>query len=97
MIEQLTRDNPGDVRLDAGDFPSSIDLLARGGPLLTAMQTLPLSPAVRFHTIAGTGHGPAECSRGDLVVPLASALIPGATTELLVPATHFDIYRRPRA
>jgi hypothetical protein len=93
MVKQLARDNPGVINLDPQTLPSSVDLLARGGPLLKAMQSLPVSSAVRYHTIAGTGHGPAEWSRGDLVVPLESALTPGATSELLVPATHFDIYR----
>ncbi len=95
MAEQLVRDNPGAINIDFQTLPSSVDLLAQGGPLLTAMQSLPVNPAVRYHTIAGTGHGPAEWSRGDLVVPLASALIPGAASELLVPATHFDIFRAP--
>jgi hypothetical protein len=55
------------------------------------MQSLSVNPAAAYHTIAGIGHGPAACARGDLVVPLESALIPSAASELLVPATHFDI------
>jgi pimeloyl-ACP methyl ester carboxylesterase len=95
MADQLVRDNPGAFNVDFQTLPSSIDLLARRGPFLTAMQSLAVNPTVRYHTIAGTGHGPAEWSRGDLVVPLASALTPGATSELLVPATHLDINRAP--
>jgi pimeloyl-ACP methyl ester carboxylesterase len=95
ILEQIERDNPGVVQPGAQSVPSSIDLLARGGPLLTAMQALPVNPNVKFHTIAGAGHGPPRNPRGDLVVPLASACIPGATSELLVPATHFDVCQSP--
>ena len=95
ILEQIKQDNPGAVQPGSETLPSSIDLLARGGPLLSAMQSLPVNPNARYHTIAGTGHGPPQHARGDLVVPLESAYTPGATSELHVRATHFDIYRAP--
>lgn len=92
MTEQLVRDNPDAVRLESETLPSSIDLLAHGGPVLEAMQRLPVRPGVQYHTIAGRGYGPEACARGDTVVPLTSASIPGAASELHVRATHFTIY-----
>ena len=95
MAEQLIRDNPGMVRPEMGNLPSSVDLLTRGSPVLATMQRLPISPAVTYHTIAGFGHLPLPpgCARGDNVVSLASAHIEGAESELWVPAVHGDICR----
>ena len=97
MSAQLIADNPGVVRPEMEDLPSSVDMLARGGPVLTAMQRMSINPAVTYHTIAGTSHLPLPpgCARGDHVVPLASAHIEGAESELWVPAVHTDIYRAP--
>ncbi|MFO0910977.1 MAG: hypothetical protein U0794_22010 [Isosphaeraceae bacterium] len=92
IVEQITRDNPGAVKPIGEVIPSSIDLLARRGSLLQAMQSLAVNPVVTYHTIAGTGLGPERCARGDLVVPLNSAIIPGAASTLPVRATHFSIY-----
>jgi hypothetical protein len=95
-VSQIERDNPGAVRpFLRRRLPSSIDVLAAGNPLLPAMRQLPLSPAVTIHTIAGHGIHPPELARGDLVVPLASAHLDEAVSELWVPAIHTDIYYQP--
>ena len=79
-----------------GRLPSSIDVLAAGNPLLPAMRQLPFNPAVTLHTIAGHGLHPPESARGDLVVPLASAHLDEAVSELWVPAIHTNIYYHPQ-
>jgi hypothetical protein len=96
-VDQIDRDNPGALRpFLRGRLPSSIDVLASGNPLLPAMRQLPFKPDVTLHTIAGHGVHSPERARGDLVVPLASAHLDGAVSELWVPAIHTNIYYQPQ-
>lgn len=94
MVEQLDRDNPGVIRQYLRDMPTSIDLLAEGGPVLAALEHRPMTRP--YHVIAGTGLMPPEHARGDGVVPLESAHVDGAESELWVPAFHTNIYYHPQ-
>lgn len=95
IVAQLDRDNPGVLRPDLTDLPSSVDLLARGGTLLERMHALPINPNTPYHTIAGTAYAPPGIARGDLVVALESAHVDGALSEVRIPATHLNINSRP--
>jgi hypothetical protein len=95
-IDQIKRDNPGALQpFLLRRVPSSVDLLDANNPLLPAMRQLPFAPGVSLHTIAGHGLHPPDRSRGDLVVPLSSAHLDEAVSELWVPATHTNIYYQP--
>lgn len=94
MVSQLDRDNPGAIRQYLRELPTSVDLLAQGGPVLEALQHAPITKP--YHVIAGTGLMPPEHARGDGVVPLESAHVEGAESELWVPAFHTDIYYHPQ-
>jgi hypothetical protein len=95
-VAQLARDNPGALSpLFLPRLPSSIDVLAADNPLLPVLRTLPFNPAVTLHTIAGHGPHPPERGKGDLVVPLESAHVESAVSELWVPAIHTTIYYHP--
>lgn len=96
MIDQLERDNPGALLPYMADLPSSIDLLAKRGPILKTMRQLPINPATTYHTIAGTASMPDRFARGDGVVPLSSAHSDGAASELWIPATHSRINADPQ-
>jgi hypothetical protein len=96
-VAQIDRDNPGALRpFLLRRVPSSIDVLAADNPLLPAMRQLPFNPAVTLHTIAGHGIHSPERARGDLVVPLSSAHLDEAVSELWVPAIHTSIYYHPQ-
>ena len=97
-VAQINRDNPGALgpMLLGRRLPSSIDVLAAGNPLLPAMRQLSFSPSVTLHTIAGTGNHSPEWARGDRVVPLESAHLDEAVSELWVPAVHTRIYYHPQ-
>jgi pimeloyl-ACP methyl ester carboxylesterase len=96
ICEQIDRDNPGVLTDYMRRLPTSIDTMALDNPLLLTMERLPINPATRYHVIAGTGYAPTSLARGDTVVPLRSAHVDGADSELWVPAVHTDIYRRPQ-
>jgi hypothetical protein len=81
--------------LFAGDLthrlPSSIDLLKPDNPMLLATYKLPVNPAVKLHTIIGTG---GELSGGipaDGVVTVESARHPGTVSEFLIEAKHTQL------
>ncbi|WP_165244941.1 esterase/lipase family protein [Paludisphaera soli] len=92
LVEEVDRANPGVLRPSVRNLPSSVDALAAYSPLLPAIRKLPYNPAVRLHTIAGTGVHAADRGRGDLVVPLSSAHVDEAESEHHVRATHSNIY-----
>ena len=94
----------GDARLrllgcnDAGFFEpgfrssptTSVGELEPGSPLITALGELGIDPAVDFHSIIPSrGRG-----TGDGIVPLASAHLEGAASELFVRAGHACLEER---
>jgi len=64
---------------------NAIGNLRVDSPLLQAIGWLPVAPGVPYHTIAFqfAGHAP-----GDLIVPLSSAHLDGATSEAIFPGFH---------
>jgi pimeloyl-ACP methyl ester carboxylesterase len=68
-----------------GESINAIGNLRMDSPLLLAVARLPVAPATVFHTIAFrvAGHAP-----GDLVVPLWSARLEGAASEIALPGNH---------
>ena len=76
-------------------FPNSIDLLQPTSPLLAAMRQLPVSPAVRMHTVIGHGYPMLSAGDSDGVVPVSSARHPGVQTETMVRAWHTEVHAHP--
>ena len=92
LAAQVDRDNPGAIRPYMHDLPNSIGMLRRREPTHRALRSLPISPAVRINTVAGTGRFvPTAIARGDGIVPISSARHEGAESEVLVPESHTTI------
>ncbi len=89
-------ENPGLMRGDTDQLPTSIDLLSPGSPALELLAHRPAPSGVRYHSIIGvlTGHGK---DSSDGVVPYTSAHVDGAASEVLVPAFHTDVQHHPRS
>ena len=75
---------------------SSLDSLTPRAPAIAAVNEMPLRPGVRLHSVLGDRGrgGPRELS-GDGVVPYASGHLPQAESEIIVPASHTGILKRP--
>ncbi|MEO1130994.1 MAG: hypothetical protein AAFX05_14975, partial [Planctomycetota bacterium] len=71
--------------------PSSIDDLREDAPHLNAYLALPLRAGLPYHSIAGDNGG-----GSDGVVPVESALLPGAVSALVVESGH-DAHMAPLA
>lgn len=90
-LQRIARDQPGAIHdavrdryLDAR--VNSITTLQPDQIVRAAAETLLPDPAIQLHTIAGVLSG--RKSVGDGIVPLASALLPGAASTLLVDIGH---------
>ncbi len=100
--QQLRRDNPGLIGTPSLiDVSTSIDSLSPQSAILPVMLSVPQGPWVKYHNVVGkltqkdwVGRLSGETD-GDGVVPLASAHLPGAASELVVPAAHQDVQRHP--
>jgi pimeloyl-ACP methyl ester carboxylesterase len=68
-----------------GESINAISNLRVDSPLLQAVARLPVAPGVRYHTIAFQFAGHAS---HDLVVPLWSAHLHGASSEAILPGNH---------
>lgn len=90
---QIQADNPGAIRRDARwRIPTSLDLLRPDNWLLDAVRELPFGDGVQVHTIIGNGM---PFGRSDRVVPVASARVPGATSETVIKMMHKDGQKHP--
>jgi pimeloyl-ACP methyl ester carboxylesterase len=93
----VAKENPeiGTV-LGSGSLPTSVDLLAPHAPALELLAQRPKPTSVYYHSIIGdiTGMGPKGT---DGVVPVASAHLDQADSEILVPAGHTTVHHHPRA
>jgi pimeloyl-ACP methyl ester carboxylesterase len=102
--KDLTAENP---TLKYRQLPNSVDLLAPHAPALEVLVKRPWPPGVHYHSIIGEAP---RCSAmverwlagdsdepGDGVVPVSSAHIDGAESELIVPADHFHVHQHPLA
>lgn len=109
--QQLIRDNPDAFTpyLRRG-VPTSIDMLASNNPVLETMSRLKFSRTVQLHSVIGTSPeafgesqfialltGGANREPGDSVVPVSSAHIAEANSEVRIPATHGMAHRHALA
>jgi hypothetical protein len=86
---QIVRDNPEVFSDEFADrFPTSVDLLEPSSPLLNATGRLPYRPGVVAHSIIGDGQYTVAGDPSDGVVPVSSARLQGASSELLVNVRH---------
>lgn len=78
-------------------IPNSIDNLSDRDPFVRLASTLPINPAVHYHSIMGnaTPELPLDQS-SDGIVPYASAHLDKADSELIVPSGH-SVQEQPRA
>jgi hypothetical protein len=61
------------------------------------MQKLPFSPQVHLHSIIGRGKLFPLLQPGDGAVPITSAHLDGAESELFVDAEHTVVHKDPRS
>jgi hypothetical protein len=69
-------------------YATSVAQLGVGNPVLQAINQLPLSEAVPFHSIVGYNGKEPLPAGGDGVVPYTSAHLDGALSELVVSSDH---------
>ncbi len=83
VLQEVAGENPGER------LPNSIDNLDRHDPFVRAAADLPISPAVRYHSIIARtrGDGPLEDSN-DGLVPYWSAHLDGAVSERIIVSGH---------
>lgn len=98
-LKRMADADPDAVRPELRDFYrqarlNSISTLQVAQPVRVAGESLLPAAGIAYHTIAGSlpGHQPP----GDGVVPLDSALLPGAESTLILPAGH-DVHTQPEA
>ena len=89
--------NPGAFRPEyEKGVPTSVDILEPDSSLLNAMRELRTPCWVTTHSIVGTAHQSVTGGVGDGVVPASSARIPGAVSEIDVPAIHTRVHHQPQ-
>ena len=82
---------------------TGVDSLVPDSPFLPLMLTSPQAPWVKHHNIVGVVEEEQDFLRriadeeGDGVVSVASATIPEAESEIVVPAGHTAIHQHPKA
>ena len=87
--------------LNVNRMPNSIDTLAPNNRFVKAINTLPLTPGIPFHSIMGDrGKGGnkdhTEPVSTDGIVPYWSSHLDGAQSELIVPSNH-SAHQNPQA
>jgi hypothetical protein len=84
----------GDLKLKR--IPNSVDTLAPNNRFVKAINTIPITPGIPYHTIMGDrGKGDAPNS-SDGIVPYWSSHMDGAKSELIVPSGH-GAHQNPQA
>jgi pimeloyl-ACP methyl ester carboxylesterase len=86
-------------------LPTSVDLLAPEAPALQLLAHRPRPEGVKYHSIIGVSGrdtlllgrllGGGYRQESDGVVPLRSARLDSANSELIVPADHFTVHQHP--
>jgi len=85
---------PGTLKLNR--LPNSVDTLAPNNRFVKAVNTIPLTPGIPYHSIMGDrGRGDTPNS-SDGVVPYWSSHLDGARSELIVPSNH-SAHQNPKA
>ena len=74
-------------------MPNSVDTMRPDLPFVKAINTVPIAPGVRYHTVVGDrgkGGNPDHTKpvRSDGIVPYWSSHLDGAESELIVPSNH---------
>jgi pimeloyl-ACP methyl ester carboxylesterase len=91
---KITTFHSDDLKLKR--MPNSVDTLAPNNRFVKAINTIPITPGIPYHTIMGDrGKGDARNS-SDGVVPYWSSHMDGAKSELIVPSTH-SAHQNPQA
>jgi pimeloyl-ACP methyl ester carboxylesterase len=91
---QITTYRSGELKLKR--IPNSVDTLAPTNRFVIAINTIPITPGIPYHTIMGDrGRGDAPNS-SDGVVPYWSSHMEGAKSELVVPSGH-PAHQNPKA
>jgi hypothetical protein len=103
----LEHDNPGLLRNgDLIDVTTSIDSLSPHSAFLPVLLEAQRSPQVRYHNIVGRVEDEGLFARfvglddpngSDGVVPVSSAHLEYASSEIVVPADHSAVHRHPRS
>jgi hypothetical protein len=84
----------GDLRLNR--IPNSVDTLAPNNRFVKAVNKIPFTPGIPYHSIIGDrGRGDTPHS-SDGVVPYWSSHLDGAKSELIVPSNH-SAHQNPQA
>ena len=93
-VIKITTFRAGELKLKR--IPNSVDTLAPTNRFVIAINTIPLTPGIPYHTIMGDrGKGDAPNS-SDGVVPYWSSHMEGAKSELVVPSGH-GAHQNPKA
>jgi pimeloyl-ACP methyl ester carboxylesterase len=93
-VIKITTFQSGDLKLKR--IPNSVDTLAPNNRFVKAINTIPITPGIRYHTIMGDrGKGDAPNS-SDGVVPYWSSHMESAQSELIVPSGH-PAHQNPQA
>jgi pimeloyl-ACP methyl ester carboxylesterase len=86
----------GSGELELKRIPNSVDTLAPTNRFVIAINTIPITPGIPYHTIMGDrGRGDVPNS-SDGVVPYWSSHMEGAKSELIVPSGH-SAHQNPKA
>ena len=93
-IFKITTFRSGELKLKR--IPNSVDTLAPTNRFVIAINKIPITPRIPYHTIMGDrGRGDAPNS-SDGVVPYWSSHMEGAESELIVPSAH-PAHQNPKA
>jgi pimeloyl-ACP methyl ester carboxylesterase len=93
-VLKITTFHSGDLKLKR--IPNSVDTLAPNNRFVKAINTIPITPGIPYHTVIGDrGKGDAPNS-SDGVVPYWSSHMDGAKSELVVPSGH-GAHQNPQA
>ena len=85
---------PGDLQIKG--IPNSVDTLSPTNRFVKAINTMPITPGIPYHTIIGDrGKGDSPNSK-DGVVPYWSSHMDGAKSEKIVPSGH-SAHQNPQA
>jgi pimeloyl-ACP methyl ester carboxylesterase len=93
-VVRITTFRSGELKLKR--IPNSVDTLAPTNRFVIAINTIPITPGIPYHTIMGDrGKGDAPNS-SDGIVPYWSSHMDGAQSELVVPSGH-GAHQNPKA
>ena len=104
-LNELAKGDPA-VLQKGEPLATSIDLLDPASPALQVLAARPRPPGVHYHSVIGLTHdktamverllaGASPYEPGDGVVPVSSAHLDSADSEVIVPADHSHIHQHP--